>query len=211
MDILSRVLYAPRVDLVIAVTASLAALMIGGSLGIVAGYNGGRLSEIIGRASDIIQSFPAFVLALVLVAATGQRIENVIYVIAFVTAPLYARLLKAQTLTLRERAFVEAARCMGVPRWRILVRHIVPNAMGPAFAQFSVSVGGAILFTAGLSFLGAGVRIPTPEWGVMIATGAKNMITGEWWTVVFPSIAMALTVMGFALTADGIRDWLEPR
>src|SRR5262249_27021589 len=148
---------------------------------------GGALSEIIGRVSDIIQSFPAFVLALVLVAATGQHVGNVIYVVAFVTAPLYTRLLKAQTLTLRERAFVEAARCMGVPTWRILARHIVPNAIGPAFAQFSVSIGGAILFTAGLSFLGAGVRIPTPEWGLMIAAGAKNMITGEWWTVLFPS------------------------
>src|SRR5262249_6378503 len=145
MDVFSRVLYAPRVDLVIAVIASLAALVIGGSIGVVAGYKGGALSEIIGRVSDIIQSFPAFVLALVLVAATGQHVGNVIYVVAFVTAPLYTRLLKAQTLTLRERAFVEAARCMGVPTWRILARHIVPNAIGPAFAQFSVSIGGAIL------------------------------------------------------------------
>jgi peptide/nickel transport system permease protein len=216
MDIFSRVIFSARIDLLIAVLGTLLSLAIGAPLGLVAGYFSGTrgfwswLSEGIMRAADVLQAFPVFVLAIALVAALGQSARNVIFAIAFVNAPIYLRLLRTQALTLRERRFVEAARVAGNSELRIVFRHILPNAMAPALVQLSVNMGWAVLLTAGLSFVGAGVRVPTPEWGSMIAVGAQNMITGQWWPALFPGVAIALTVLGFALVGDSLELMLDP-
>ncbi len=202
MDIFSRVIYAPRVDLLIALLSTSLAVAIGVPLGVVSGYFRGVAAESISRVADVIQTFPVFVLAMATVAMTGQNIWNVIFVISVLNAPIYLRLLRGQTHSLRERLFIEAARCAGNTDWQIIRRHLVPNAIGPAIAQFSINVGWAMLLTAGLSFVGAGVRVPTAEWGLMIASGAQNMITGQWWIAFFPGAALGITVLGFALLGD---------
>lgn len=216
MDIFSRVVFSARIDLLIAVLGTLLSLAIGAPLGLVAGYFASTrglwswLSEAIMRTADVVQAFPVFVLAIALVAALGQSARNVVLAIAFVNAPIYLRLLRTQALSLRERRFVEAARVSGNSELRIVFRHILPNAMAPALVQLSVNMGWAVLLTAGLSFVGAGVRVPTPEWGSMIAVGAQNMITGQWWPALFPGIAIALTVLAFALVGDSIELMLDP-
>jgi peptide/nickel transport system permease protein len=216
MDVFSRVIHSARIDLLIAVAGTLLSLVIGAPLGLLAGYFAGTrgawswLAEAIMRTADVLQAFPVFVLAIALVAALGQSAQNVIFAIAFVNAPIYLRLLRTQALSLRERRFVEAARVAGNSELRIVYRHILPNSMAPALVQLSVNMGWAILLTAGLSFVGAGVRVPTPEWGSMIAVGAQNMITGQWWPALFPGIAIALTVLGFALIGDSLELMLDP-
>jgi peptide/nickel transport system permease protein len=216
MDIFSRVIFSARIDLEIAVLGTLLSLAIGAPLGLVAGYFASTrgfwswFSEATMRTADVLQAFPVFVLAIALVAALGQSARNVIFAIAFVNAPIYLRLLRTQALSLRERRFVEAARVSGNSELRIVRRHILPNAMAPALVQLSVNMGWAVLLTAGLSFVGAGVRVPTPEWGSMIAVGAQNMITGQWWPALFPGIAIALTVLAFALVGDSLELMLDP-
>jgi peptide/nickel transport system permease protein len=216
MDIFSRIIYSARIDLVIAVLGTAFSLLIGAPLGLVAGYFSGRpgfwghISEWMMRTADVLQAFPVFVLAIALVAALGQSARNVIIAIAFVNVPIYLRLMRTQALSLRERRFVDAARVSGNSEMRIVFRHILPNAMGPAIIQSSVNVGWAVLLTAGLSFVGAGVRVPTPEWGSMIAVGAQNMITGQWWPALFPGVAIAVTVLAFALIGDSLELMLDP-
>jgi peptide/nickel transport system permease protein len=202
MDVFSRVIASPRTDLTIAIFGTLGAIAIGIPLGLVAGYYRGFASELLMRVSDIVQSFPVFILGMALVVVTGQDIKNVVYVVAIVNFPIYVRLVRGQVLFLRERPFIEAARVLGArDRW-LIREHIFPNAIGPVVANASITIGWAILLTAGLSFIGAGVRVPTPEWGSMIAVGAKNVYTGEWWPSVFPGIALAITVLGFALLGE---------
>lgn len=216
MDVFSRVIYSGRIDLTIAVFGTLVSVLIGLPLGLIAGYFSGTkgiwgwISEGLMRAADVLQAFPVFVLAIALVAALGASVRNVIIAIAFVNAPIYLRLLRTQALSLRERRFVEAARVAGSSELRIVFRHILPNAAAPAIVQLSVNMGWAVLLTAGLSFVGAGVQVPTPEWGSMIAIGAQNMITGQWWPALFPGIAVALTVLGFALVGDSLELMLDP-
>jgi peptide/nickel transport system permease protein len=216
MDIFSRIIYSGRIDLVIAILGTVFSLLIGTPLGLIAGYFSGArgfwgwVSEGMMRVADVVQAFPVFVLAIALVAALGQSARNVIVAIAFVNAPIYLRLLRTQALSLRERRFIDAARVAGNSEMRIVFRHILPNAMGPAIIQSSVNMGWAVLLTAGLSFVGAGVRVPTPEWGSMIAVGAQNMVTGQWWPALFPGVAIALTVLGFALIGDSLELMLDP-
>ena len=202
MDIFSRVIASPRTDLTIAVLGTVGAIVAGVCLGLIAGYYRGVASEILMRVSDIVQSFPVFILGMALVVVTGQDIRNVIYVVAIVNCPIYIRLVRSQVLSLREKPFIEAARAIGGRDFWIIREHVLPNAIGPVVANASVTIGWAILLTAGLSFIGAGVRAPTPEWGSMIAVGAKNVYTGEWWPSIFPGLALALTVLGFALLGE---------
>ena len=209
MDMYSRIIYAPRVDLVIALASTLLSVGIGVPVGVISGFYRGLASEVISRVADVIQTFPVFILAMAIVAMTGQNIWNVVFVIAVLNAPIYLRLMRGQTYALRERGFIEAARCAGNRDWQIITRHLVPNAIGPAIAQFSINVGWAMLLTAGLSFIGAGVRVPTAEWGLMIANGAQNMITGQWWIAFFPGIALGITVLGFALLGDALERYFQ--
>lgn len=216
LDVYSRVIYAARIDLTIALIATALALIIGVPLGALAGYLdrvkgvGGVLTEILMRAMDVIQAFPVFILTMALVAALGPSALNVILAVAFVNAPVFLRLIRSEVLAVREKPFVEAARCLGNSDMQIVVKHVLPNSLGPALIQASVTMGWAILLTAGLSFVGAGVSMPTAEWGIMISVGARNLMTGEWWPALFPGIALGLAVLGFALVGDGLQQFLDP-
>ncbi len=209
-DILSRVISAPRVDITIAVTATLVALLIGTPLGVLAGFSRGVVGEVVSRIFDLIQAFPFFVLAITLLAVLGPSVVNLIIVVAVVNAPIYLRLIKSQTLYLRERTFIQAARVVGNTEFSLMFRHLFPNALPPVLAQVSINVAWAVILTAGVSFVGAGVRPPTPEWGLMISTGASNMFSGQWWVALFPGIALAVSTAGYALIADGLRDLSDP-
>lgn len=192
MDIFSRIISAPRIDIAIALACTVLAMGIGVPLGVWAGYYsghggmGGFASEGLLRVMDVLQAFPVFILALALMAALGPSSQNVVGVLTFVNAPVFLRLTRSTVLSLRERPYIEAARCAGNSDLEIIFRHLLPNSLGPALVAGSVNVGRAILTTAGLSFVGAGVRVPTPEWGSMIAIGASDMITGHWWFLFFP-------------------------
>ena len=216
MDILSRVISAPRIDLTIALVSSTIAFVVGVFLGVVSGYFSGNpgpgryVSEGIMRGADILQAFPIFIFALALVGFRGPGIENVIAALAFLNIPYFLRVTRGSVLQVRERPFVEAARCAGNSEIRIAFRHVMPNALTPALANISPGIGFSILLTSALSFVGAGVPKPTAEWGSMISIGAPNMMTGQWWTAFFPGVALGLTVLGFALLGDGLRDLMDP-
>ena len=203
-DIFSRVIAAPRTDLTIALAANALSLALGVFLGLIAGYYRNAATELLMRVSDVMQSFPVFISAMVLVALAGRSTTNIVIALAFVYVPIYIRLTRAEVLSQTSRGFVEAARAMGRPELSIALKHVLPNSLTPALIQSSVTIGFAILLTAGLSFVGAGVRPPTPEWGLMISTGANQIILGEWWPSVFPGIAISLTVFGFAVLGNAL-------
>jgi peptide/nickel transport system permease protein len=210
MDIYSRVIYATRINLLISITAVAVAFAIGVPIGLLIGYYRGFVSSAVMRLFDFIQSFPVFVLGMVLVSVMGQEIWNVAFVLAVLFLPVFARLIRAEVLSLRERPFISAARCSGATDPAIMFRHILPNALTPAIVQISISIGMAILLTAGLSFIGAGVRMPIPEWGLMVSTGAQQMILGVWWVALFPGLAIVLSVLCFALLGDVARELADP-
>jgi peptide/nickel transport system permease protein len=216
MDVFSRVLYAPRVDLTIAVTGTLVSAVIGGAIGAVVGYYEGQrawrraLSTFVMRSADVLQAFPVFVFAIALVAVFGQSVKSIVIAIAFVNVPIYLRLTRSQVLSIRQLRYVEAAYVAGASDLAILWRHVIPNAIAPLVAQLSINIGWSVLLTAGLSFVGAGVVAPTPEWGSMIAMGFQNIVTGQWWPSVFPGIALGLTVFGFALVGASIEVLADP-
>ena len=216
MDVFSRTIFAPRIDLTIAVAGTLLSSVVGSLLGALVGYYsdgvGWRswLSFGVMRAADVLQAFPVFVFAIALVAALGQSIQTVVLAIAFVHIPIYLRLMRAQTLTIRRMRYVEASLVAGVSDLRTILRHVMPNAMAPVLAQLSVNIGWGILLTASLSFIGAGVRAPTPEWGSMIAMGFQNVVTGQWWPSVLPGLALALSVFGFSLVGASIEVLADP-
>jgi peptide/nickel transport system permease protein len=157
------------------------------------------------RGSDTVQAFPLFVLAIVVVVMAGRHNWVIVVVIALLNVPIFLRLIRSEVVSLRERTYVEAARAVGDRGTSIAVRHVLPNAMAPGFAQASITFGYSILIIAGLSFIGAGVQPPTAEWGSMIAAGKDGVIIGQWWPSVFPGLAMSLTVFGFAVVADAVQ------
>jgi peptide/nickel transport system permease protein len=216
MDVFSRVIAAPRIDLTIALVSTAAAFVGGVILGVISGFfAGGRgiwgtLSAAIVRGADIFQAFPVFIFALALVGFRGPSIQNVIVALAFLNVPFFLRLTRGAVLHIRERPFVDAARCVGGSGLRIAFVHVMPNALTPALANLSPTIGFSILLASALSFVGAGVPIPTPEWGSMIAIGAPNMMTGQWWTALFPGLALGVTILGYALVGDGFRYYLDP-
>jgi peptide/nickel transport system permease protein len=211
MDVLSRLLYAPRIDLAIAIGATVLAIAMGGPLGLLAGFYGGWVDDLLVRSVDVLQAFPVFILALALVAVTGNNIGSVVWVMAIVEFPVYLRLLRAEALSHRDRLYVRAARSVGNPTWRIVLRHLAPNCLTPIFPQAAIHVSTGILAVAGLGFLGVGIRVPTPEWGSMIAVGAKHMVSGEWWVSVFPGVALVITSLGFNLLGRGLQRVADPR
>ena len=211
MDVFSRVLHAPRIDLTIAVVSTALAILIGTPLGLLAGFYGGRGSDLLVRAVDVLQAFPVFILALALVAVTGNNLGNVIWVVALLEFPIYLRLTRAEALTRRDRQYIRAARVSGNPNWRIVLRHLAINCLTPIFPQAAIHVSTAMLTVAGLAFLGVGIRVPTPEWGSMISVGAPLMVSGEWWVSVFPGLALVVTALGFTLLGRGLQTYLDPR
>ncbi|WP_176083674.1 ABC transporter permease [Martelella sp. HB161492] len=210
-DIFSRVLVATRLDLGMAAGAVLASFVIGTALGAIAGMLGGIVDLIIERLMDTIMAFPLFVLAMGIVAALGNNVTNIVIATAIINLPFYARFARAEVNVRRELSFVEAATAGGNGRWRTLFVHIVPNILPTMVVQASLNLGWAILNAAGLSFIGLGVRPPTPEWGIMVSEGAAYIFSGEWWTFAFPGAALVLAVFCFNLVGDGLRDIIDPK
>ena len=175
-----------QLDLFIGFVSVAISFVIAVPLGAAIGYSRHWSANVLMRSLDFVQSFPIFILAMAIVAVLGQSVVNVILVIAILNIPIFVRLMRAEVLGLRDRTFVEAARGVGNSDLRLVLRHVLPNAAGPALSQASINVGWALLLVAGVSFVGAGVPPPTAEWGVMTGEGARNMITGEWWISLFP-------------------------
>jgi peptide/nickel transport system permease protein len=209
-DILSRVMVATRLDLAIAVFSVALVFVLGGLSGVAAGFFVGWTDRIVGRIADTIMAFPLFVLAMGIVAALGNTVTNIVIATAIINFPLYARVARAEANVRREAGFVQAARLSGNGEMRILLAHILPNVMPIMVVQMSLTMGYAILNAAGLSFIGLGVRPPTPEWGIMVAEGAGFIVSGEWWIALFPGLAMMLAVFCFNLLGDGLRDIVDP-
>jgi peptide/nickel transport system permease protein len=209
-DIASRILYGARISMIIGVVVVTAAGVVGTAIGLVAGYAGGLVDEALMRLTEVFLAFPALILAMAIAGALGPSLTNAIIAIAAVTWAVYARLVRGQILSLRRREFVEAARAMGASRTRIVVRHLLPNALAPLMIQASFDLGSSIIAAAGLSFIGFGAQPPTPEWGVMISEG-RNYISTQPWLSLFPGLAILLAVGSFNLLGDGLRDAFDPR
>ncbi|WP_273427897.1 ABC transporter permease [Marinobacter sp.] len=210
-DVFSRVVVATRLDLLISVSAVALSFVFGSIIGCFAGYFGGWTDRISGRLMDTIMAFPLFVLAMGIVAAAGNSIENIVYATAIINLPFYARMARAEVSIRRNAGFVQAARLSGNSELRVLFGHIFPNTLPPMMVQISLNMGWAILNAAGLSFIGLGVQPPMPEWGILVAEGANFIISGEWWLVVFPGMALMLAVFTFNLIGDGLRDLVDPQ
>ncbi|MGC2750459.1 MAG: ABC transporter permease [Pseudolabrys sp.] len=210
-DIFSRVIVATRLDFTIAISSVMLVFAMGGFAGIAAGFFGGWTDRIVGRISDTIMAFPLFVLAMGIVAALGNTVTNIVLATAIVNFPLYVRVARAEANVRRDAGFVQAARLSGNGDFRILLMHILPNIMPIMMVQSSLTMGYSILNAAGLSFIGLGVRPPTPEWGIMVAEGAGNIISGEWWIALFPGAALMIAVFCFNLLGDGLRDLVDPQ
>ncbi len=210
-DILSRILTAARLDLFIAVVAVGLSFVAGAVIGGYCGYKGGWLDRWVGRVVDVLMAFPLFVLAMALVAAMGNRMENIIIATAIINLPFYTRFARAEVNVRRDSGWVEAARACGEGHLSVVLRFLLPNVLPAMAVQISLNLGWAILNAAGLSFIGLGVQAPTPEWGIMVAEGARFITTGKWWLVAFPGLALMATVLCFNLLGDGLRDILDPR
>lgn len=210
-DIFSRIVVACRLDLGIAFASVALAFGIGTLAGVIAGYHGGWIDNVVGRAVDTIMAFPLFVLAMGIVAALGNNVANIVYATAIINLPIYARLARAEANVRRDAGFVEAARLCGNSKSRIVLGQLLPNIMPLMMVQVSLTLGYAILNAAGLSFIGLGVRPPTAEWGIMVAEGASFIISGQWWIALFPGVALMAAVFCFNLMGDGLRDIVDPR
>jgi peptide/nickel transport system permease protein len=210
-DILSRIIMATRLDLFIAASAVAISFLLGAIIGGFCGYRGGRLDRWVGRVVDMLMAFPLFVLAMALVAALGNRMENIIIATAVINLPFYIRFARAEVNVRRNAGWVEAARACGDGHLSVVLRILLPNVLPAMAVQISLNLGWAILNAAGLSFIGLGVMAPTPEWGIMVAEGARFITTGKWWLVACPGLALMLTVLCFNLLGDGLRDILDPR
>lgn len=210
-DVFSRIIVATRLDLAIAVSAVAISFVIGSILGSLAGFFGGWTDRFVGRMTDTIMAFPLFVLAMGIVAALGNTVENIVYATAIINLPFYARVSRTEVNIRRSADFVLAARLAGNSSLRLLAMHIYPNTLPPLMVQVSLNMGWAILNAAGLSFIGLGVRPPTAEWGIMVAEGAGFIVSGEWWLALFPGVALMLAVFTFNLLGDGLRDLIDPR
>jgi peptide/nickel transport system permease protein len=210
-DILSRIIVATRLDLGIAVSSVALAFGFGTLLGLSAGYFGGWVDRVVGRAVDTIMAFPLFVLAMGIVAALGNSVENIIYATAIINLPIYARLARAEANVRRNAGYVEAARLCGNGEARIVLTQLFPNILPLMMVQVSLTLGYAILNAAGLSFIGLGVRPPTAEWGIMVAEGASFIVSGEWWVAFFPGVVLMAAVFCFNLMGDGLRDIVDPQ
>lgn len=210
-DLFSRVLVATRLDIGMALAAVALSAAAGNPLGMLCGYAGGMLDRVAGRFVDVAMAFPLFVVAMALVAVLGNSAGSVVLATAIINVPFYVRLARAEVLVRREAAYVQAARLGGMGDGAILARVLLPNLLPALAVQMSLNMGWAMLNGAGLSFIGLGVRPPTPEWGVMVAEGAPFMLSGQWWAVLFPGLALFAAVYVFTVAGDRLRDRLDPR
>lgn len=201
-DVFARAVYASRLDVVLGLSISTSAMVVGSAIGVLAGFFGGRVDEIVMRCVDIVLAFPGFILAMILVVAIGESVPKVALAVAVAFVPQFVRLTRASVLSERELEYVDGARLAGNGPWRIAFRHVWPNATRPALVQLTLVSGFSILNIAGLAFLGVGIRPPTAEWGVMVAEGAANTITGQWWTALFPGAMIVGIVMALHFIGD---------
>jgi peptide/nickel transport system permease protein len=210
-DILVRVLHAARVSLGLGISSVAVAAIVGSLLGLTAGYAGRRVDLVLMFCMDILLAFPGTLLAIAIVAMIGPGLRNSLFAISIVAIPIYARIARAAVLELRDQEFVTAARGLGGSAGHIVTRHIVPNTLPPLTVQTTLAIAFAILEAAALGFLGLGAQPPTPEWGAMLADSYKYFTSGAWWVFFFPGAAIMLSVLGFNLVGDGLRDALDPR
>jgi peptide/nickel transport system permease protein len=210
-DIAIRMLHGTRVTLGLAVCAVAVAALVGSLIGLLAGYAGRRVDLVLMLGMDILLAFPGTLLAIAIVAMIGPGLRNALFAISLVSIPAYARLSRAAVLSVRELEYVTAARSLGVGSARLMLAHILPNSLPPLIVQTTLSVAFAILEGAALGFLGLGAQPPTPEWGAMLADSYKYFTSGAWWVFLFPGAAIMLSVLGFNLLGDGLRDALDPR
>lgn len=209
-DVLTRVLFGARTSLLIVVCVLSGAAVLGVLLGVIAGFAGGWLRDVIMRVTDIFLAFPSLLLAIVLISVLGPGLVTVIVAIAVTWWPWYARLTVSLAQSIRSRGYVEAARCLGVSPLRIALRHVLPNSLTPVLVQLSVDAGGVILTAAALSYLGMGAQEPVSEWGLMVSQG-QSLLTTDWWVATFPGCAILLTAFAFNVLGEGVRASLDPR
>jgi peptide/nickel transport system permease protein len=209
-DVLSRLLWGARISLVVSLGAIAAAMVIGGLIGLVSGYVGGRFDLFVMQVMDVLLSFPSLILGLIVVALLGPDLVNLTIAIALTAIAPFARIARAPTLALKERAFVEAGRALGYSHARILLRHILPNILPEVLVMASLWMATAVRVEASLSFIGLGVKPPTPTWGGMTRDGFENILDAPW-LAVFPGLAILLLVLGLNMVGDGLRDATDPR
>ncbi len=209
-DVLSRIVYGARISLGVGIVVQASALAVGVTLGLLAGFYGGRVDNLIMRFAEVIFAFPGLLFAIAIMAVIGPSLYNVFLALGLVSWTSLARVVRGEVLSLKEQEYVEAARAGGASNARIILRHILPNTMAPVIVLVTLGIGGAILAEASLSFLGLGAQPPTPSWGSMLSTGRDYLLQAPWLSL-YPGMAIFLTVMGFNLLGDGIRDLLDPR
>ena len=209
-DLFSRVIYGTRISLTIAAVVIAFSCVVGIPLGIVAGYFGGIVDDVLMRVTDVFLAFPALLLALALASVLTPSVANATLAIALTWWPWYARLARGQAVSIAGRPYIESCRALGLGSFRILLRHVLPNSVTPVIVQASLDVGGVILTAAALSFLGLGAQDPTPEWGLLVSQG-EPYFTTQWWLVTFPGLAILVAALAFNLVGDGLRDRLDPR
>ncbi len=209
-DIFARLVHGTRVSLQVGIIAVGISIIIGGILGAIAGYYGGKLDNIIMRVMDIFLAVPSILLAIAIVSALGPSILNLMLAISISSVPSYARIVRASVLSIRDQEFIEAAKAIGASNTRIIFRHIIPNSLAPVIVQATLGVASAILSTAGLSFIGLGIQPPAPEWGSMLS-GGRQYLRYAWWVTTFPGVAIMITILSLNLLGDGLRDALDPR
>ena len=209
-DVFSRIVFGARVSLFVGITAVTFAISVGTVLGLISAYMGGWADNIIMRVMDVLLAFPALLLAITIVTIRGPGLQNALLAIAVISIPVYARLTRASVLSVKEQEYVTAVRALGASHQRIIFRHILPNSFTPIIVQAALGVGGAVLEAAALAFLGLGAQPPTPEWGQMLSESRNYVFTAPH-MVFFPGIAIMITVLGFNLLGDGLRDVLDPQ
>ena len=209
-DLLSRIIYGSRISLLIGLISIGIGLGIGVPLGLTAGYFGGAFGEGIMRVIDIMMSFPGILLALVVVAILGPGLFNVMVAIGVWSIPIFTRIVRGSTLSIREEQYIEAARALGVGDIKIIFKQVLPNCLAPILVISTLRLATAILSAAALSFLGLGAQPPTPDWGAMLSAG-RNYLRNAWWFSTFPGLAIMFVVLGFNLLGDGLRDILDPK
>lgn len=209
MDIATRILFGARKDLLLAFASAAPALVVGTFLGAASGFLGGWLDDLLQRSTEVLQAFPVVLFTMAVLTALGDRLLNLILILAVINVPVYVKIARSVVLPLRSAEFVEAARSAGQGSLGILVRHLLPNTASPALAQFSINCAWSLQIVSGLSFLGLGVEIPEPEWGLMVQQGSHYLVTGQWWVSFFPGMAIVFAVYGFQRLASFLRGWTK--